>query len=76
MKKNQRYAKNRKRLAKKCPVKIGNEYEVDIIETIPDGTGIARIKGFLILVENTKIGDHIRVKITKTDFINAEGKII
>ena len=74
MKKSQRNAKNRSRGFAKCPVEIGNEYEVYITETTPNGVGIARIKGFLILVDDTKLGDHIKVTITKTETMNAEAK--
>ena len=77
MKKSQRNAKNRRRrYVKKCPVEIGNEYEVDITETTPNGAGIARIKGFLVLVDGTKIGDHLKVKITNTDSLSAEAEIV
>jgi predicted RNA-binding protein with TRAM domain len=77
MKKSQRNAKNRRgRYVKKCPVEIGNEYEVDITETTPNGAGIARIKGFLILIDDTKLGDHIKVMITKTDPLSAEAEIV
>ncbi|KON34260.1 hypothetical protein AC477_00615 [miscellaneous Crenarchaeota group-1 archaeon SG8-32-1] len=77
MKKNQRAAKKRRRMnSKKCPVEIGNEYEVDITETTPNGSGIARINGFLVFVNDTKPGDHIKVMITKTDYLSAEAKIV
>jgi len=77
MKRSPRNAKNKRdRHIKKCPVEIGNEYEVDITEATPQGKGIARIKGFLILVDDTKPGDHIKVTITKTDQMNAEAEII
>ena len=77
MKKSQRNAKNRRRrYVKKCPVEIGNEYEVDITETTPNGAGIARIKGFLILIADTKLGDHMKVMITKTDPLSAEAEIV
>ena len=77
MKKSQRNAKNRRgRYVKKCPVEIGNQYEVNITETTPKGAGIARIKGFLILIEDTKPGDHITVMITKTDPLSAEAEIV
>ena len=77
MKKSQRNAKNRRgRYVKKCPVEIGNEYEVDITDKTPNGAGIARIKGFLIFIDNTKPGDHIKVTITKTDPLSAEAEIV
>lgn len=77
MKKSQRNAKNRrKRYTNKCPVEIGSEYEVDITETTPNGAGIARIKGFIILINDTTPGDHIKVKITNTDSLSAEAEIV
>jgi len=77
MKKSQRNAKNRRsRYSKKCPLEIGNEYEVDITEVTPNGAGITRIKGFLVLIDDTKLGDHLKVTITKTDQMNAEAEIV
>ena len=77
MKKSKKNAKSRRgRYVKKCPVEIGQEYEVNITETTPNGTGIARIKGFLVLIDDTKLGDHIKVTITKTEPLNAEAEIV
>jgi predicted RNA-binding protein with TRAM domain len=77
MKRSPRNAKNRYgRRIKKRSVEIGREYEVDITEIAPYGAGIARIKGFLIFVDDTKPGDHVKVKITKTDRMNAEAAIV
>ena len=36
---------------------------------------IARNKGFLILFDNTKLRDRLKVTITETDPLNAEAKI-
>ena len=77
MKKSQRYAKKRRKFFdKKCPVEIGDEYKVNITEITPNGVGIGRVKGFLILVNNTKPGDHIKVKITQTFSMDAEAEIV
>lgn len=77
MKRNQRNFKNRlKRCARKCPVEVGNEYEVDITDITPRGTGMGRIKGFLVLIDDTKPGDHVKAIITKTDPLSAEAEII
>ena len=76
MKKSQRNAKNRRGYVTKCPVEIGTEYEVDITETTPNGAGIARIKGFLVLIDNTKPREHLKVMKTKTDCLSAEAEII
>lgn len=45
------------------PVKVGETYDVEITETGAKGDGIARIKGFVIFVPETKKGDKIKVKI-------------
>lgn len=47
------------------PVKIGEEYQVEITETSQRGDGIARIEGLVIFVPKAKIGDHIRIKIIR-----------
>ena len=76
MKRSQRNAKNRSKREKKCPVQVGNEYEVEITDTTPNGVGIANIKGLIVLVKNTKSGDHKKIVITNTDRLSAEAKII
>ena len=47
------------------PVEEGAEYEVDIKEVSRRGDGIARIRGFVIFVPNTKAGDHVKIRIVK-----------
>jgi predicted RNA-binding protein with TRAM domain len=76
MKRSQRNAKNRSKRTKKCPVQVGNEYEVDIVDTTPNGVGIAKVKGLIVLVRNTEAGDHKKVVITNTDRLSAEAKIV
>ena len=76
MKRSQKNAKSRGRNLSKCPVAVGTEYDVDITDTTPNGVGIARIKGFLVLVGNTKLGDHKTVVITKADSLSAEAEIV
>jgi predicted RNA-binding protein with TRAM domain len=47
-------------------LKVGNEYEVDIIEiTRQQGDGIARIQGFVIFVKGGKIGKQVKIMITE-----------
>jgi predicted RNA-binding protein with TRAM domain len=45
------------------PVEIDKEYEVDVTEVSRRGDGVARIQGFVLFVENGKIGDKVKVKI-------------
>jgi predicted RNA-binding protein with TRAM domain len=75
MKRSHRNAKNRRKRARKCPVQVGNEYDVEIVDTTPNGMGIAKVKGLIVLVKNTKSGDHKKVVITNTDRLSAEAKI-
>ena len=45
------------------PVKIGEEYDVEIKEVGSRGDGIARVKNFVIFVANTKKGEKCKIKI-------------
>jgi predicted RNA-binding protein with TRAM domain len=45
------------------PVKVGEEYDVEIKEVGSRGDGIARVKNFVIFVANTKKGDKCKIKI-------------
>jgi predicted RNA-binding protein with TRAM domain len=47
------------------PVKVGEEYEVEIKETGTKGDGIARVKNFVVFVANGKKGDKCKIKITQ-----------
>ncbi|MFP3297015.1 MAG: TRAM domain-containing protein [Vulcanisaeta sp.] len=47
------------------PVNVGDVLEVEIVETSKRGDGIARVKGFVIFVPNTKPGDKVKIKITR-----------
>ena len=48
-----------------APVKAGEEITVKIEHVGEKGDGIARVKGFVIFVPNTKPGDEVKVKVTK-----------
>lgn len=58
------------------PVEIGQEYDVDIQETSRRGEGIARIQGLVIFIQNTKLGDHFKVKITRISRRFAEAEVV
>ena len=47
------------------PVEVGKKYEVDITEISRKGDGIARVQGFIVFIENGKVGNKIRVKVTE-----------
>ncbi len=58
------------------PVKIGEEYEVDIKEMSQRGEGIARIEGLVVFVPKSKIGDHARIRITRISRKFAEAEVV
>jgi len=41
----------------------------------PNGEGIARVKGFPVLIGDVKLGDHVKVKITYVDSVSADAEI-
>ena len=48
-----------------APIKVGEELDV-VIEAVGEkGDGMAKIKGFVIFVPNTKEGDNVRIKVTR-----------
>ena len=49
----------------KTPVSVGEEYNVKIEEMSRQGMGVAKIDGFVILVNNTRPGDRVMIRITK-----------
>jgi predicted RNA-binding protein with TRAM domain len=47
------------------PVEVDKEYEVDITEISRKGDGIARVQGFVVFVEDGRVGNSIKVKVTE-----------
>jgi predicted RNA-binding protein with TRAM domain len=58
------------------PVEVGKEYEVDVTDISRKGDGIARIQGFVIFIENGKVGNKIKVKVTEVADRFAKATII
>jgi predicted RNA-binding protein with TRAM domain len=49
-----------------APVKVGDEYDVKIESMSKRGdAGVAKVEGLVIFVSGTKVGDSVRIKITK-----------
>ena len=46
------------------PIKVGEEYDVEIKETGSKGDGIARINNFVVFVNGAKLGEKAHIKIT------------
>ena len=42
----------------------------------PNGKGMANIKGVLVFIPNSRLGEHLTVKITNIDAISAEAEIV
>ena len=61
---------------KRCPVEVGEELEVDIVELSPKEEGIARVQGLVIHVANAKPHDHVKIKINRIGGTTAEAEII
>lgn len=59
------------------PVEEGKEYEVNITDMSRRGdSGVARIQGLVIFVPGTKVGDRVKVRITKVGRTYAVGEVI
>ncbi|MBT3298646.1 TRAM domain-containing protein [archaeon] len=48
-----------------APVNDGEEHTVSILSVGGKGDGIAKVKGFVIFIPETKKGDYVKIKITK-----------
>jgi len=58
------------------PVRIGERYKVKIEALGKDGDGIARIKGFVVFVPKTRIGDEVEIVINSVKQKFAFGQVI
>lgn len=74
-KRSPRNAKSKRGRDDISKVEVGKEYEVDITEISPNGEGVARIRGLIILVPNAKVGEHVQVKIKKADSMSADAEL-
>jgi len=58
------------------PVKVGEEYDVEITEISRRGDGIAKIQGFIIFVVGAKAGQKLKVKVTNVTDRYATAEIV
>ncbi len=58
------------------PVEEGKVYEAKIEDIGREGDGLARIENFVVFVPGTKIGDQIKVRITKVHRRMAFGEVV
>lgn len=55
---------NTARFRGEIPVKEGETYEIEIEGIGEKGDGIGKIKGYVVIVPNTKKGEKVKVKVT------------
>lgn len=58
------------------PVEEGKVYEAKIEDIGREGDGLARIQNFVVFVPGTKVGDAIKVRITKVHRRMAFGEVV
>ncbi|MGD8543931.1 MAG: TRAM domain-containing protein [Candidatus Bathyarchaeota archaeon] len=58
------------------PVEVDKEYEARIEDISRRGDGIAKIKGLIIFVPNTKQGEQVKFKITRVGNRFAIGELV
>ncbi|WP_342764486.1 TRAM domain-containing protein [Thermococcus sp. 21S9] len=62
--------------SRKPPVKRGERYKVRIEALGKGGDGIARIKGFVIFVPNTDVGEEVQIEIKSVKERFAFGEVV
>ena len=72
-KKNDRYGGSK---VPKNPISVGEEYIVTIEETGKSGTGVAKIRGFVILVNNSNPGERVKIRIKQVNRNHAVADVI
>ncbi|MDK2868813.1 MAG: hypothetical protein PWP39_48 [Pyrococcus sp.] len=65
-----------RRFENSAPVKVGERYKVKIESMGKGGDGIARIKGFVIFVPNTHVGDEVEIVINSVKSKYAFAQVI
>jgi predicted RNA-binding protein with TRAM domain len=56
------------------PVKLGQEYTVDIIDVTPNGEGIAKVQSFSVFIPGAKLNEKLTVRITRLDSAGADAQ--
>jgi len=58
------------------PVEEGKIYDAKIEDIGREGDGVARIENFVVFVPGTKVGDQVKVKITRVMRRMAFGEVV
>ncbi len=59
-----------------CPVEEGKVYDAKIEDIGREGDGLARIQNFVVFIPGTKVGDQVKVKITRVLRRMAFGEVV
>ena len=62
--------------APRAPISVGEEYIVTIEETSKSGTGVAKIRGFVVLVKNSNPGEKVKIRIKQVGRSHAVADVI
>ena len=62
--------------APSVPVEEGKVYDAKIEDIGREGDGLARIENFVVFVPGTKVGDAVKVRITKVHRRMAFGEVV
>jgi 23S rRNA (uracil1939-C5)-methyltransferase len=60
----------------KKPVEEGKEYTVTISDVGSQGDGVAKVDGFIVFVPGTKVGQTVKVTVTKVMNKSAFAKLV
>ncbi|MGB8163398.1 MAG: TRAM domain-containing protein [Nitrososphaeraceae archaeon] len=60
----------------KNPISVGEEYIVTIEETSKSGTGVAKIRGFVVLVNNSNPGERVKIRVKQVIRSHAVADVI
>ena len=72
-KKSDRYGGSK---APKNPISMGEEYIVTIEETSKSGIGVAKVRGFVVLVNNSNPGERVKIRIKRVGLNHAVDDVI
>jgi predicted RNA-binding protein with TRAM domain len=61
---------------KPCPLELGQELDVNIIDLCPSGDGRSKIQGYTIVVPKAKPRESVTIKVTKIDGKTVFGEIV
>lgn len=61
---------------REAPVKVGDQYDVEIVDVGKQGDGIAKVEGFIIFVKGVSKGDKVKIVIKEIRGKSAIGEVV